>query len=262
MILILSSASDISTSEVETWLIHYRANYIRLNGEEGLSDFFLSLNKDKQECFFNYYKQPINLNNISAFWYRRNNFAIQTEINIENNLSDFFRTEYWTVTDFLNKTLEGKPSIGSFEKEKFTNKLLLLSTAIQVGLDVPKTLVTSQKKDVIDFITQQPTITKALNINFSTVQDGFYYSVNSTKEVNLQHIENMSHTFSLSLLQEKLDKAYELRIFYQNNVFFTMAIFSQLDKQTTLDFRNYNKEKPNRCVPYNLPYDISNKLEN
>jgi glutathione synthase/RimK-type ligase-like ATP-grasp enzyme len=40
-----------------------------------------------------------------------------------------------------------------------------------------------------------------------------------------------------------------------------MAIFSQLDSLTELDYRNYNLEKPNRTVPFSLPENIELKLE-
>ena len=39
-----------------------------------------------------------------------------------------------------------------------------------------------------------------------------------------------------------------------------MAIFSQKDKQTEVDFRNYNWDVPNRTVPYKLPDEVKNKI--
>jgi glutathione synthase/RimK-type ligase-like ATP-grasp enzyme len=39
-----------------------------------------------------------------------------------------------------------------------------------------------------------------------------------------------------------------------------MAIFSQLDMQTSIDFRNYNLTKPNRTVPFKLPAHVESKL--
>ena len=39
-----------------------------------------------------------------------------------------------------------------------------------------------------------------------------------------------------------------------------MAIFSQLDTQTEVDFRKYNFEKPNRTVPYELPEGLRSKI--
>lgn len=41
-----------------------------------------------------------------------------------------------------------------------------------------------------------------------------------------------------------------------------MAIFSQNDSQTKIDFRNYNHSTPNRNVPYKLPEELEHKLTN
>lgn len=39
-----------------------------------------------------------------------------------------------------------------------------------------------------------------------------------------------------------------------------MAIFSQNNKKTDIDYRNYDKDRPNRCIPFNLPEEIKEKL--
>jgi glutathione synthase/RimK-type ligase-like ATP-grasp enzyme len=39
-----------------------------------------------------------------------------------------------------------------------------------------------------------------------------------------------------------------------------MAIFSQKDAKTSVDFRNYNKESPNRVVPFQIDKGYSKKL--
>jgi D-alanine-D-alanine ligase-like ATP-grasp enzyme len=39
-----------------------------------------------------------------------------------------------------------------------------------------------------------------------------------------------------------------------------MAIFSQANEKTRIDFRHYDREKPNRTVPYILPEAIEDKL--
>jgi glutathione synthase/RimK-type ligase-like ATP-grasp enzyme len=39
-----------------------------------------------------------------------------------------------------------------------------------------------------------------------------------------------------------------------------MAIFSQRDEQTRVDFRNFNKSKPNRNIPFLLPKQLKEKL--
>ncbi len=58
--------------------------------------------------------------------------------------------------------------------------------------------------------------------------------------MNDMDIEKLPDTFSPSLIQGYVEKKYELRIFYLNGECFASAIFSQLDEQTKIDFRNYN----------------------
>jgi glutathione synthase/RimK-type ligase-like ATP-grasp enzyme len=72
--------------------------------------------------------------------------------------------------------------------------------------------------------------------------------------------EELPTYFFPTLFQKKLAKVFELRIFYLNEKFYSMAIFSQEDQQTEVDFRNYNFEKPNRTVPFLLPIDLQKKL--
>jgi len=39
-----------------------------------------------------------------------------------------------------------------------------------------------------------------------------------------------------------------------------MAIFSQNNPKTSIDFRHYDRELPNRSIPFKLPVDIKDKL--
>jgi glutathione synthase/RimK-type ligase-like ATP-grasp enzyme len=75
-----------------------------------------------------------------------------------------------------------------------------------------------------------------------------------------EDIEALADRFCPMLLQEYTEKDVELRIFFIEQKLFTMAIFSQLDEQTSVDYRNYNTEKPNRNVPYKLPTEIKKKI--
>jgi glutathione synthase/RimK-type ligase-like ATP-grasp enzyme len=55
-------------------------------------------------------------------------------------------------------------------------------------------------------------------------------------------------------------KAYEIRTFYLDGTCYSMAIFSQADPQTRVDFRRYNLDHPNRTVPYRLPETIEARI--
>ena len=95
-----------------------------------------------------------------------------------------------------------------------------------------------------------------------TLPDPAAYMSLYTEEVSDSLLESLDEFFFPSYFQEKIEKKYELRVFYLEGEFYSMAIFSQNDSQTKVDFRKYNKVKPNRNVPFKLPLTIESKLQN
>lgn len=82
-----------------------------------------------------------------------------------------------------------------------------------------------------------------------------------TEKIDAADLEIGPDTFFPSLVQKKVKKKYEIRTFYFNGKFFSMAIFSQSNISTSVDFRKYDEIRPNRTVPFQLPRDIEKKLE-
>lgn len=78
----------------------------------------------------------------------------------------------------------------------------------------------------------------------------------SMKEI----IQEENERFPFTLFQVYIDKEFEVRSFFLDGNFYSIAIFSQNDSQTRIDFRNYNRKKPNRTIPFNLPEDIKKRL--
>lgn len=74
--------------------------------------------------------------------------------------------------------------------------------------------------------------------------------------------EDISSQFLPSLFQEKVNKKFELRIFYLKKKLYATAIFSQQRKDTETDFRKTNSNKPIRFIPYILPDEIIFKISN
>lgn len=141
------------------------------------------------------------------------------------------------------------------------NKLDTLLLAENCGLDIPDSYVISQKAQLTDI---QRTSNKSY-ISKSVYEPHFIYQKNGafsmfTKEI--KHLEEIPDAFFPSLIQEKIEKEYELRVFYINGEFYTMAIFSQEDKETELDFRKQDLEKSSKMVPYKLPSYVEKNLTN
>ena len=102
---------------------------------------------------------------------------------------------------------------------------------------------------------------------FESIQEGIMFTHENinyttyTEYVNERAKSKLPDSFFHSLLQEKINKKYELRIFFYNDNYFPMAIFSQNDEQTKVDFRKYNLKIPNRFIPFSLPSIVLQKLK-
>jgi glutathione synthase/RimK-type ligase-like ATP-grasp enzyme len=82
-----------------------------------------------------------------------------------------------------------------------------------------------------------------------------------TKTISRANLRYVPDVFFPSLVQEKVNKKFEIRTFYLDGACHAMAIFSQQNKNTREDFRNYDNARPNRTVPYKLPADIEHRLQ-
>ena len=263
MILILSANDDQTTNLVIDWIC---SAFIRLNSENFIEGIQLELNSDFITQEISLFKNfVVNLSDIKSFWYRRDDFVLSInseKIIVEEDSIRFNLEKEWDkLKDFLHLYCESKNSIGSYGKEKSQNKLTCLSLAQKIGLEIPPTLITTNKSDLLAFIQQQgECITKSISNMFQIKRPDFFQVI-GTQIITDDLIDKLGDSFFPTLIQKRIEKAFELRIFYLKGVFYSMAIFSQSDERTSLDYRDYNRVKPNRNIPYILPNDIELKLK-
>lgn len=264
MVVIFSHDNDFSTCEVIDWLTFYKIQFIKINSSEIASLKKLSFEGD---LILKVGNTEIDLKDVTAFWFRKGGLnlhyskAVDSSLLFAQRINNFFASEKNYLTDFLYKAFQQKRCLGNFISAD-PNKLEVLQTAKECGLDIPPTLVTTQKRELQSFKdSHHEIIVKSIG-----TMAGFNEGENSmyayTEIVTQDFIDTLPEIFQPSLFQEKIDKKYELRIFYLNGLFYPMAIFSQLDPQTSVDFRKYNREKPNRTVPYTLREEQKEKLHN
>ena len=153
---------------------------------------------------------------------------------------------------------------GAYKDEYKVDKLKQLYEATKVGLQIPKTIVTTSKINLLDFICSKlksEIIIKPITNQFNFHFEGEAWSSNGTQIFNKDDIDNLPDVFFPTLFQERIQKAYEIRVFFYENTFWSMAIFSQGNDKTKVDFRNYDDESPNRCVPYSLDSKLLSKIK-
>ena len=120
---------------------------------------------------------------------------------------------------------------------------------------------------VIRLLNAYPThnfITKPLSqgvYRANLLNDYVYY--NHVERITQKDVDRLSEEFYPSLFQIEENKLYEIRAFYLFGNFYSMAIFSQCNKETKVDFRkNKYWEHPLKTVPYSLPKSIENNITN
>jgi len=266
MLLILSEEKDLTTNEVIDWLFLYNIDFIRINKEDDIIIKEIRLNSGKVECiklFIENRKIDIDLVNIKAYWYRRGDFSFNYKVPLINQkgflyeIENYLNYEKYKVLEIIHQYLKEVKGIGCIYDDA-RNKLIHLQNAASLGIKVPDTMITSNKSSLLTFKKEiKSLITKAVGEGISFFASEFkileYTSlINETKQI--------PETFFPSLIQENIEKKYDIRIFYLDCKFYASAIISQNDNQTTIDFRKYNMEKSNRVIPFKLPDYIEMQL--
>lgn len=258
MILILSEDFDKPTERVISKLKEKKANYFVIYG----SDFInkkISINITDKIIK---YEDKI-LKDIEITWFRRwinRKYEFSDNVNENNYLKEEFHEYSANFMNYLptKKWLNTPPYI-----KTYPTKSLQLKTARDCGLYIPNTLVTNNKDSLKTFFKEKSgnIITKNLSNPFTFVKEGINYA-SYTTIVDKKDIDSQSLIFFPSIFQENIQKEIELRVFYFHRRFYTYAIFSSKNKQTSIDFRVYDHDKPNKIMKYELPTEIKDRLTN
>lgn len=252
---IISMDYEHSTDEVIDWLKFFNINYIRFNVVNDIENekFNFSLKK--------IYKNKSN----QKTWIRKLGFFKNL-----NSYKNYLSKESFEISNYLYFELNCLRKILYINAGEFIchpisialTKVELLNSAMQYKIDVPETYVTNNKEELIRLynLHNGKIIIKSLtDPPFFKKQDFFFSPL--TKKISDVDFVKIPDRFFPTLIQRQIEKEYEIRSFFLKGKFYSAAIFSQLDKQTQIDFRNYNYIKPNRRVPYKLPAKVEKRIK-
>jgi ATP-GRASP peptide maturase of grasp-with-spasm system len=259
-IVIFSEDSDYTTAVIMKWILFCGNSVERINRDDkNLS--VISMNAEKLVLQTSF--KILEVSRADVVWFRRGGaFSFYILKPDEKNIQKrtFELQERKNVFDSLTCWLINNcVSFGNpFYAE--VNKTDVLEKAEKAGLNVPEWIITNNKNCLLPFMNRyEKIITKTFTaLNYTDVN--FSYK-NLTNLLNINDVEKIPNNFSSLFFQRYINKKYELRIFFFENKFFSMAILSQKDEKTKVDFRDYNKEKPNRRFPFALPKLYENKLQ-
>lgn len=262
MIAILSKTEfEQSTEDVIDWLTYYKTQFIRINGDEFCENIY--------DFNFNSMFNDVPINEINICWLRRwsndsvneriYNPSFISNINAHKLLSGLAQ-EKKSFSYFFFNFLKNKKWLTSL-KEISISKLEVLFEAKKIGLDIPATIITTKKNALEKFKNLHKRIVSKNITNCIVLQNQNDIYTSMTEEIKNESIDNSESSFFLSLFQELIEKEYEIRVFFLKDDYYSMAIFSQQDTKTQIDFRNYNLKNPNRTIPYKLPNEVEAKLK-
>lgn len=249
MILIVTHKEDYTADFVVDKLNKRDIPYFRLNCEDCIL-------QDVQ-IFFDSSLQGFSINGISKFssvWYRRTKYPeikarAQAEyIYLINEADAFMRNLFGMISA---KWLSDPYAI-----EKSENKFLQLSIAQRTGLSIPKTLITTNKETLRNFINRNnKSIIKPIS------QGRILYPENNEKliftNVLSTDLIDSLHEYELTpaIFQEFVEKDYEIRVTVVGTSIFAARINSQADEQSRIDWRR----KRLTFEKYSLPKHIEEK---
>lgn len=254
MILIISQNNEHTTCLVMDWLQSMSVPVKRINGLDSFYTISYEINNEQTTVHeHSKLKYPV-------AWYRRwleqDYFYLNSEVTsskaVNRSIFEYLRKEGTEFKSFTLGKLECDYLLSNFNCTSL-NKLKVLELAKEAGLTIPASMVTSSKKHLADFLQRhQAIIVKNIaDATFLKFKGQFYATYTSTLDSDI--FDSMPDSFFPSLVQQYIAKKYEVRTFYLEGKCYSMAIFSQSNSKTQVDFRKYDYSNPNRNVPYQLP---------
>ena len=265
MILLFTNKEDVHPTPVIQHLNAWRVPVFRLNTECLLTDYRFSWWANEQDCDF-YIR---NIKNglemyghlITAIWERRP--EIPSELSVRNTIDEINKhniEEAHGFLSFIRYYLKDVYSIGSIVEDRTaSSKMLQLSIAHQLGMRIPDTCFSNEKKPIAQFAEQYQELSlkpiSNSNIFLSGERQYTFYSQKVASKDLLQQPEE-AFTQTVSFVQNYVEKAYELRITVINHDVIACKIDSQIqdDDKGKIDWR--------QGYDYNLKHEIVELPEN
>ncbi len=253
---IISETDDEVTDNVMAWLISNGIDIVRLN--YGSVENLFSFNVSPDNIIF-----QINNSVTDKVWNRRARFNFLDYNKVDSETYNYLKQENETLIKTIEIYLkENSEYVGSWLKEIENYKLTQLLCAKKNGLVIPETIITNSKEELLSFYNKHKNIiTKDLRYPVNIRNNEIQYTSKGIMQVTKEMILSLDDVFAPMLFQKKTEKQFEVRVFFFKEKYYSMAIFSQSNSKTVLDYRNYDESNPNRNVPINLPNNLLQKIK-
>ena len=204
----------------------------------------------------------LDLRDVEGVWYRRTRVGGMLPRDMDRQFFEACEKESKTVALGMVGGLNVFHMDYAVRIRRAANKQLQLRLARQVGLDVPRTLITNDPAAVREFAVgcRDGMVTKMLS-SFAIFDEEGREQVVFTSSVNPADLEELD---SLSLcpmtFQERVPKSVELRVTIVGDRVFCAAIDPHSTDRAGDDWRREGVELVDRWTHYDLPSEIGDRL--
>lgn len=265
MIAVLSfDTFEQGTNPVIDWLLHYRADFVRI-GINDICRTSLPWNAKLEQPAIHIGSRNL-VEEINVIWYRRffHDFklGINTSAPHHNLLEAGAKSEMRALFNYCCQVFREKKWLPHYNSFMHDEPGVLLEAA-SVGLRVPRGIITNNKQDLLSFNAACPSgiITKAMTDegkSYYRLQEEVYFS--HTYALQQNSLQALEEQFFPSLFQERIEASYELRIFYLDGDFYSTAILCQGKMVGEPDRKLYDKKALHQ-VCYKLPAEVEKQLD-
>ena len=274
MILVFSIRYDYSTTLVQKWLDYYGEKVVRMNGDD---DTYIFEGMDNKAIWFKNQLtgESINLREAKACWWRRtaihpehitrtrrtefsyNGLELSALIKGKRNMLD---EENKAITEYISYAVYQSASINLGKPLFNLNRLIVADIAAKHGFNVPDYKIISNCRELPAIKKQFGSlVTKAVsNGIYRDIERHRFYTYTELLEDDFIN-DNLDTAIYPSMVSAMVRKQFEVRTFFIEGRCFSMAIFSQSNERTKIDFRKYSN---NRNLPFKLPDHIEERLRN
>jgi hypothetical protein len=249
LILLVSDNQDVSTNEVVGWLRKFQVDFVRL-GSQSIWSKPMSIASGAVASDA--------AASVSAVWFRRSLWQTPNGLPNSDALSAFASEEYTAALKiYYKQVLSSARALGSPFLSR-VDKFEMLNLAAKLGLSTPKTLISNDKTVLSAFIKeQQKVITKPLtDAPILTAASGtpktFY-----TNSLTVKDLEAIPDLLFPSMVQQAIEKAYDLRVFYLLGQCYAVATMPT----DRIDSRIRHNGRLPIMQPYTLPPDLAHKIQ-
>ncbi len=257
MILIISRSLDTTTQLTAGWLKKMQVPFYIIN-ENIYRDVIIDYENNVIRVGGH------DLKKFRAVWFRKYPDTLKDSQKdriykkLHKSVIAFSLEESWAFRDYFFYELK-KLEIPWLTKpfNMIQNKAIQMQMAKNRGLLIPKSFIVNHRKDILQLIEDgKEYITKPFE-NCSHLKYKNRNIPMKTVIIN-SHYDNLPETFRPALIQERVIKKFELRIFFLLGKFYTTRVMD--DDNSEVDHRVSIIENNGRFEVYQLPKNIENKL--